>query len=165
MTFGWRTAERGFDGRLFDPGRDSTPAIVPRIKPPVSGRMRDLLPDRSRIVRDHGKLDPASVASAPLKCASPTTTPRYPPGAETALQGLLRGDVGGPQTAASMLSRRDVDDFDRLCDHCWFSTTVHSNAVPLAPSRRSSAPIGCCGRTSPSETGASTQRANTISRR
>ena len=79
--------------------------------------MRDLLggpkPHRARSRRASIQ---SSVALAPSKSASPDH-PRYPPGAETALSRFSSRRCRRSATGPSMFSRRDVDDFDRLCDH------------------------------------------------
>ena len=90
--------------------------IVPRIKPLVSGRMRDLLGGPSRIVRDHGELGPSlgRLGSLEVRLALTTRDIRR---AQRLRYKIFFEEMSASAKGASMFSRRDVDHFDRLCDH------------------------------------------------
>jgi putative hemolysin len=78
--------------------------------------MGDLLAGRSRIVRDHGNLDATlgRLGSLEVRLAITTRDIRR---AQKLRYKVFFEEMSASAKGASMLSRRDVDDFDRLCDH------------------------------------------------
>ena len=68
-----------------------------------------------------------------------------------------------PMPASFLFARRDVDPFDAVCDHLLVVDHAARTAAQISP--RSSAPIGCCARRSPSAGPASTRPASSISLR
>ncbi|WP_425515541.1 GNAT family N-acetyltransferase [Microvirga antarctica] len=91
-----------------------TPAYpVPLLRP---GRMGDLLPGRTRIVRDHGTLNPllGRLGSLEVRLATTTKDIRR---AQKLRYKVFFEEMSAAPSASARLSRRDIDDFDLLCDH------------------------------------------------
>ena len=104
-----------------------------------------------------------SAGSAPSRCAWPPPPRRSAARSTCASRSSTRKCRRLPNGAA-LISRRDVDDYDAICDHL---LVLDHDVKPKPSARRSrrwSAPTGCCARTSPTATAASTRRANTTSR-
>lgn len=76
----------------------------------------DLLPGRNRIVRDHGTLDPSlgRLGSLEVRLATTTREIRH---AQKLRYKVFFEEMSAAASGASRLSRRDIDDFDLLCDH------------------------------------------------
>lgn len=95
------------------------PASGPEYQPPAIVRPRsmgDLLPSRSRTVRDHGTLNPVLGRLGSLEVRLATTT-RDIRRAQRLRYKVFYDEMSAAPNGASILSRRDIDDFDLLCDH------------------------------------------------
>ncbi len=124
----------------------------------------DLLPGRNRIVRDHGTLDPSLGRLGSLEVRLATTT-REIRRAQKLRYKVFFEEMSAAASGASRLSRRDIDDFDLLCDHLLvLDHAWQQQPLRTLRNRKWSAPTGCCGRKSRTGIGASTRRANTTSR-
>jgi len=78
--------------------------------------MGKFMPDRNRIVRDHGSLDPVlgRIGSLEVRLA---TTAREIRRAQKLRFKVFYQEMSAAPTGAALLSRRDVDAFDAVCDH------------------------------------------------
>lgn len=109
----------------------SSPGVVPGSR---ERRMKDLLSRQSRIVRDYGTLDPVlgRLGSLEVRLATTTQDIRL---AQKLRYKVFYGEMSATPNAATILARRDIDDFDFICDH--LLVLDHGRS---APSSRSSKP-------------------------
>ncbi|RDI59471.1 GNAT family N-acetyltransferase [Microvirga subterranea] len=82
---------------------------------PFRGMVR-FIPGRVKTVRDHGGLDPVlgRIGSLEVRLA---TTDREIRQAQKLRFKVFYEEMSAAPSTASMLSRRDIDDYDAICDH------------------------------------------------
>lgn len=91
---------------------------VPVTPPPglLSKGVTKFLPNLTRIVRDHGSLDPVLGRIGSLEVRLATTTKEIRQAQKLRFK-VFYEEMSAAPDGVSLLSRRDVDDYDALCDH------------------------------------------------
>ncbi|MBZ6076700.1 GNAT family N-acetyltransferase [Microvirga puerhi] len=94
--------------------------------------MAKFVPGLGRVVRDHGTLDPVLGRIGPLEVRLATTTKEIRQAQKLRFK-VFYEEMSAAPSGPAILSRRDVDDFDALCDHL----LVLDHNVKAKPFRKS----------------------------
>ena len=95
-------------------GHGSPPFGFPLV--PGFGAAAKFLPGLNRPVRDHGGLDPVLGRLGPLEVRLATTAKEIRRAQRLRFK-VFYDEMSAAPNAASLFRRRDVDDYDRVCDH------------------------------------------------
>jgi putative hemolysin len=82
----------------------------------LSGSLGKLIPGSGRIVRDYGNLDPVLGRIGSLEVRLATTAQEIRRAQKLRFK-VFYEEMSAVPTGAARISRRDVDDYDYLCDH------------------------------------------------
>ncbi|WP_407664061.1 GNAT family N-acetyltransferase [Microvirga alba] len=95
----------------------SAAAVAPFTNPLISPKgMTKFIPGLSKTVRHHGNLDPVLGRIGSLEVRLATTTKEIRRAQKLRFKVFYK-EMSAAPNGASLLSRRDVDEYDALCDH------------------------------------------------
>lgn len=93
------------------------PSVRPdALKPGLSRGMIRLIPGTTKTVRDHGSLDPVLGRIGSLEVRLATTTKEIRQAQKLRFK-VFYEEMSAAPNGASLISRRDIDEYDALCDH------------------------------------------------
>ena len=98
------------------PLSEAPPIRPDALKPGHSRGMIRLIPGTTKTVRDHGSLDPVLGRIGSLEVRLATTTKEIRQAQKLRFK-VFYEEMSAAPNGASLISRRDIDEYDALCDH------------------------------------------------